>query len=59
MTAANTPFYAIDEFQITPELRFDAGLRYQNYKATGSIENNSSVDTDNNPIRSTTTAPRF
>ena len=42
-------FYAIDEYQITPELRFDAGLRYQNYRATGSIENNSSVDTDNNP----------
>lgn len=42
-------FYAVDEFQITPELRFDAGLRYQNYKATGTIENNSSVDTDNNP----------
>jgi outer membrane receptor protein involved in Fe transport len=42
-------FYAVDEYQITPELRFDAGIRYQNYKATGSIENNSSVDTDNNP----------
>ncbi|WP_428679242.1 TonB-dependent siderophore receptor [Sphingopyxis sp.] len=42
-------FYAIDEYQITPELRFDAGIRYQNYRATGSIENNSSVDTDNNP----------
>jgi len=42
-------FYAVDEYQITPELRFDAGLRYQNYRATGSIENNSSVDTDNNP----------
>lgn len=42
-------FYAVDEYQITPELRLDAGIRYQNYKATGSIENNSSVDTDNNP----------
>lgn len=42
-------FYAVDEYQITPELRFDAGLRYQNYRATGTIENNSSVDTDNNP----------
>jgi iron complex outermembrane receptor protein len=42
-------FYAIDEYQITPELRFDAGIRYQNYRATGSIENNSSVDTDNDP----------
>lgn len=41
-------FYAVDEYQITPELRFDAGIRYQNYKATGTIENNSSVDTDNN-----------
>jgi iron complex outermembrane receptor protein len=42
-------FYAVDEYQITPELRFDAGLRYQNYKATGTIENNSSVDIDGNP----------
>lgn len=42
-------FYAVDEFQITPELRFDAGLRYQNYKATGTIENNSSVDIDGDP----------
>lgn len=42
-------FYAVDEYQITPELRFDAGLRYQNYKATGTIENNSSVDVDGNP----------
>lgn len=42
-------FYAVDEFQITPDLRFDAGIRYQNYKATGTIENNSSVDTDGNP----------
>lgn len=36
-------FYVVDEYQITPELRFDAGLRYQNYKATGTLENNSSV----------------
>jgi len=42
-------FYAVDEYQLTPELRFDAGLRYQNYRATGSIENNSSVDVDGNP----------
>lgn len=42
-------FYAVDEYQITPELRFDAGIRYQNYKATGTIENNSSVDIDGNP----------
>lgn len=42
-------FYAVDEFQINPDLRFDAGIRYQNYKATGTIENNSSVDTDGNP----------
>lgn len=42
-------FYAVDEYQITPELRFDAGIRYQNYRATGTIENNSSVDVDGNP----------
>lgn len=43
-------FYAVDEYQITPELRFDAGLRYQHYKATGTLENNSfGVDVDGNP----------
>lgn len=43
-------FYATDEYQITPELRFDAGVRYQNYKASGTLENNNfGVDTDNNP----------
>ncbi|BBB07246.1 TonB-dependent siderophore receptor [Sphingopyxis sp. EG6] len=43
-------FYATDEFQITPELRFDAGVRYQNYKASGTLENNDfGVDTDGNP----------
>lgn len=42
-------FYAVDEYQLTPELRLDAGIRYQDYRATGSIENNSSIDTDNNP----------
>ncbi|PZQ24658.1 MAG: TonB-dependent receptor [Sphingopyxis macrogoltabida] len=42
-------FYAVDEYQLTPELRFDAGIRYQNYRATGTLENNSSVDIDGNP----------
>ena len=43
-------FYAVDEFQITPELRFDAGLRYQHYKATGTLENNATVlDADGDP----------
>ena len=43
-------FYAVDEYQITPELRFDAGIRYQNYKATGTLENNNfGVDVDGDP----------
>ncbi|MBL8649532.1 MAG: TonB-dependent receptor [Sphingopyxis sp.] len=42
-------FYAVDEFQLTPELRLDGGIRYQNYRATGVLENNSSVDIDGNP----------
>lgn len=43
-------FYAVDEYQITPDLRFDAGVRYQHYKATGTLENNDfGVDTDGNP----------
>ena len=41
--------YAVDEFQITPELRIDGGLRYQHYKATGTLENNTfGVDVDGN-----------
>lgn len=43
-------FYAVDEFNITPELRFDAGIRYQHYKASGTLENNDfGVNVDGNP----------
>jgi iron complex outermembrane recepter protein len=43
-------FYAADAFKITPELTIDAAIRYQNYKATGTLENNNfGVDTDSNP----------
>lgn len=43
-------FYAVDEFNITPELRLDVGARYQSYKATGTLENNDfGVDVDGNP----------
>lgn len=42
--------YAVDEFQITPELRVDGGLRYQHHSVDGTLENNTfGVDTDNNP----------
>ena len=41
--------YAVDEFNVTPELRLDAGLRYQHYKATGTLENNNfGVNVDGN-----------
>lgn len=52
-------FYAVDEYQITPELRFDAGIRYQNYKATGTLENNNfgvDVDGDANTLYDSNTA---
>ena len=43
-------FYAVDELQITPELRLDAGIRYQKHSVDGTLENNTfGVDTDNNP----------
>ncbi len=42
--------YAVDEFQITPELRIDGGIRYQRHSVDGTLENNTfGVDTDNNP----------
>ncbi len=42
--------YAVDEFQVTPKLRLDAGIRWQNHSVDGTLENNSfGVDTDNNP----------
>lgn len=34
--------YAVDEYQITPELRVDGGLRYQHHSVDGTVENNSS-----------------
>jgi iron complex outermembrane receptor protein len=46
----DTAFYAVDEFQITPKLRLDEGLRYQKHSVDGTLENNTvGVDTDNNP----------
>lgn len=40
-------FYAVDEYYVTPELRIDAGIRYQHYRARGVLENNDfGVDTD-------------
>lgn len=42
--------YASDEFEITPKLKIDAGVRYQNYRASGTLENNDfGVNVDGNP----------
>lgn len=42
--------YAVDEYQITPELRVDGGLRYQHHSVDGTLENNTfGVDADGNP----------
>lgn len=43
-------FYAVDEFQITPEFRLDGGIRWQRHTVEGILENNDfGVDTDGNP----------
>jgi iron complex outermembrane recepter protein len=43
-------FYAVDEFELTPSLRLDAGLRWQRHEIDGTLENNDfGVDTDGNP----------
>lgn len=42
--------YGVDEYQITPELRIDGGIRWQRHSVDGTLENNTfGVDTDNNP----------
>lgn len=42
--------FAVDEYQITPELRIDGGIRYQHHSIDGTLENNTfGVDTDGNP----------
>jgi len=43
-------FYAVDEFQITPELRIDGGVRWQRHTANGVIRTpGGTVDLDGNP----------
>jgi iron complex outermembrane recepter protein len=43
--------YVSNEWTITDQLRVDAGIRLQQHKVTGSLENNSfGVDTDANPL---------
>jgi outer membrane receptor protein involved in Fe transport len=50
-TGKDYAFYAVDELQVTPELRLDGGIRYQRHKVNGRLENNTNgVDTDNNPL---------
>jgi outer membrane receptor protein involved in Fe transport len=43
-------FFAVDEFQLTDQLRLDGGIRYQHHSVDGTLENNDfGVDTDGNP----------
>jgi len=43
-------FYLVDEFQVTDQLRLDAGIRYQNHTVSGEVENNSTIaDVDGDP----------
>lgn len=49
-TGTDYAFYASDEFQITDQLRIDAGARWQRHVVNGRIENlTTNVDTDGNP----------
>ncbi|PSJ40639.1 TonB-dependent receptor [Allosphingosinicella deserti] len=49
-TGTDYAFYAVDEFQITPQLRVDAGARWQRHVVDGRIENlTTNADTDANP----------
>ena len=42
--------YVVDELQLTPKLRLDAGLRWQQHNVDGRLENNTfGVDVDGNP----------
>ncbi|WP_447727065.1 TonB-dependent receptor [Sphingomonas koreensis] len=46
----DTSFYAVDEFQITPELRIDGGLRWQRHVVNATLRTPSgSIDRDGNP----------
>ena len=42
--ATVTAFYVSDEWQVTPKLRIDAGLRYENIEFTGSVEGKQTID---------------
>jgi len=42
--ARSTAFYASDEWQVTPELRIDAGIRHERIDFTGSVEGKQTVD---------------
>ncbi len=41
--------YAVDEWQVTDQLRFDLGLRYDDESIDGSISNATNVDLDGDP----------
>lgn len=48
--ARDVALYAVDEFQITPELRIDGGVRWARTDVDGTVENNTfGIDTDNDP----------
>eukprot|EP01038_Epipyxis_sp_PR26KG_P016307 gene16307-22213_t len=42
--ATVTAFYVSDEWQVTPKLRIDAGLRYESIEFTGSVEGKQTID---------------
>ncbi len=47
---ADYAIYFVDEWQITPDLRIDGGVRHQWHEVDGVLENNDfGVDTDGNP----------
>ncbi|WNO53864.1 TonB-dependent receptor [Stakelama saccharophila] len=41
--------YASDEWQLTPKLRLDAGIRWEQIRTTGQVEGRETVDLDQSP----------
>lgn len=46
----NIAGFIADEWNLTDKLKLDAGIRVENQRVTGAIENNSTQDLDNNPL---------
>jgi iron complex outermembrane recepter protein len=48
-TGEDVAFYAVDELQITDQLRIDGGVRWQQHRVTGQVNQPTSINRDGNP----------